>query len=300
MSITGLIASFGGGIIGAYLGALPAFIMTGVFALVGGIVTATTGLDSIAVGTLAFGSLLGPHIAFAGGVAAAGYARSRGKIEDGTDILSSLHAINHPDVLIVGGIFGVIGFVIAYLINLTPIGPMTDLPGITVICSAIIVRLLFGKTGMIPKCEDGVTRTYMTGGKGFVNNVVWGGGIGIVISFIAALLSESRDTWEVVSGIYPIICFGFAACTLIFTQTGFNVPGSHHVMLPSALAAVVGINAWGMGGAMLGVLFGIVAAIIGDFVACTFNSHCDTHIDPPAATIFSLTIIISLLRNALT
>lgn len=34
MDILALIAAFGGGIIGAYMGALPAFIMTGIYALV--------------------------------------------------------------------------------------------------------------------------------------------------------------------------------------------------------------------------------------------------------------------------
>ena len=33
MDILALIAAFGGGIIGAYMGALPAFIMTGIYAL---------------------------------------------------------------------------------------------------------------------------------------------------------------------------------------------------------------------------------------------------------------------------
>ena len=37
MDILALIAAFGGGIIGAYMGALPAFIMTGIYALVGGV-----------------------------------------------------------------------------------------------------------------------------------------------------------------------------------------------------------------------------------------------------------------------
>ena len=88
MDILALIAAFGGGIIGAYMGALPAFIMTGIYALVGGVLTAAGVGGDVAVNYLAFGSFVGPHIAFAGGVAAAGYAGRKGKLASGTDILS--------------------------------------------------------------------------------------------------------------------------------------------------------------------------------------------------------------------
>ena len=76
-------------------------------------------------------------LCFAGGVAAAGYAGRKGKLASGTDILSSLNGLGEPDVLLVGGIFGVLGFLIHYCIGLLPVigsaGPATtDLPGITV------------------------------------------------------------------------------------------------------------------------------------------------------------------------
>ncbi len=66
MDILALIAAFGGGIIGAYMGALPAFIMTGIYALVGGFLTAAGVGGDVAVNYLAFGSFVGPT--FAGGV----------------------------------------------------------------------------------------------------------------------------------------------------------------------------------------------------------------------------------------
>ena len=68
MNLFALVASFGGGIIGAYMGALPAFILTGVIAIAGSVAAMAGGAD-MTVGFIAFGSYLGPHIAFAGGVA---------------------------------------------------------------------------------------------------------------------------------------------------------------------------------------------------------------------------------------
>ena len=112
MSIFNLIAAFGGGAFAASIGALPAFIMTGVFAVVGAAVSMAGAADAgnILVNYFAFGSFFGPHIAFAGGVAAAAYAKKKGISDNGADIATACAGHNAPDVLIVGGIFGVIGF----------------------------------------------------------------------------------------------------------------------------------------------------------------------------------------------
>ena len=132
MSILSLIAAFGGGTFGAALGALPVFIMTGFVALAGAGIALAGGPDAL-VGNLAFGSFFGPHIAFAGGVAAAAYAGRKsvtsktGQLvsgdtvtlveEDtfnGSDITFALNAKGDYSVIIVGGIFGVIGYLINY------------------------------------------------------------------------------------------------------------------------------------------------------------------------------------------
>lgn len=302
MDMFALIAAFGGGVIGAYMGALPAFIMTGIFALVGGILTAAGVPGDISVGTLAFGSFVGPHIAFAGGVAAAGYAGRRGKLGSGTDILSSLNGLGEPDVILVGGVFGVLGYLLSCGIGMLPVigsggAAATDLPGITVFILAVVTRLLFGRTGLTGTYTGSGKREWFSGGKGFAYNVVLGGGIGIVVSCLAVVLFRSGST--AAFGIVPIICFGFAAISLIFTQTGFATPATHHIFLPSALAACAGIQAWGESGLLLGVLFGILGSLLGDLVGKTLNSYCDTHIDPPATTIFILTILINAIASAI-
>lgn len=298
MDILALIAAFGGGIIGAYMGALPAFIMTGVFALAGGIATAAGAPADIAVGFFAFGSFLGPHVAFAGGVAAAAYAGKKKKLECGADICSSLNGLGSPDVLLVGGVFGALGFLIWYLVGLTSFGAITDRPGFTVFVLAVISRLVFGSSGLTGKYTGSEKRQWISSGTAMGNNIVLGGGIGIAVSFVAASLAANGAS-ETVMGIFPIICFGFSAITLIFTQTGFACPATHHITLPSGLAAVAGIAAWGSAGALLGVLLGIISAIFGDFIAKTLNSYVDSHIDPPATTIFVMTCVVSLIKMAI-
>lgn len=294
MDVLALVAAFGGGVMGAYIGAVPAFVMTGVFALVGGAITAAGGDGSVIINSLAFGSFLGPHIAFAGGVAAAAYAGKQKKLSSGADVTSCLNGLAAPDVLLVGGVFGIIGYVIKGLIEMTPLGPLTDLPGITVFISGVIVRFLFGSTGFTGKYTGSEPRKWFSTGTGLVYNIVLGGGVGIAVSYVAATIADN----EAALGIFPIICFGFSAITLLFACAGMACPATHHISLPAGLAAVVGISAWGPAGAWLGVLFAILASLFGDLVGNSINSHCDSHIDPPATTIFLFTIIINLIGKA--
>ncbi|MCI9118542.1 MAG: hypothetical protein HFF32_02630 [Flavonifractor sp.] len=309
MDILALIAAFGGGVIGAYMGAVPAFVMTGVFALVGGVATAAGVDGGVAINSIAFGSFLGPHIAFAGGVAAAGYAGKQKKLASGADVVSSLNGLGEPDVLLVGGIFGVIGFVLAALIGAIPLGALgtlgtlTDLPGICVVISGIIVRFVFGTTGLTGKYTGSGPRVWFSTGKGLLCNIILGGGLGCAVAFVAAGLWNGAQAGDAIAtaafGIFPIICFGFSATTLLFACGGLACPATHHIALPAGLAATVGLNAFGAGGAVLGVVFGILGALGGDLAGNSINSHVDTHIDPPATTIFILTIVINLIAFGL-
>ena len=296
-SIFTIIAAFGGGVLGAYVGAVPAFIMTGVLALVGNLISAAGVSGDIAVGVMAFSSFVGPQVAFAGGVAAAAYARKIGKLKDGTDVVTPLYSLNSPDVLLVGGVFGACGIIVSSLIGLTPLGGGmfgTDLPGITVVISGTIARLVFGETGVTGKYTGSGPRQYLTN---IPNEAMMGLGIGILVSFTAVLVNDFGGA--VALGAFPVVCFGFAAITLTFTVIGTGVPGTHHIFLPAALGAVTGITAFGSWGCLLGVCFGVAGSILGNFFGNTFNSHCDSHIDPPAWTIFTLTIVNSILAAVL-
>ena len=289
MDIFALIASFGGGVIGAYMGALPSFIMTGLVAIAGAVAAMAGGTD-MTVGFLAFGSYLGPHIAFAGGVAAAAYAGRTKKLSSGTDILTCLNGLADPMTLLVGGIFGVLGFLVHFLIG-TVLHLNTDLPGCTVIILAIVTRLVFGKTGLCGKVPAGEKRVFLTLGNGLVCNILLGLGIGTAAGFVYQALVNANAP-DVVIGSYPVLCFGIAAVSLIFTQTGFAMPATHHIALISALAAV------SSGMPIMGSLFGVLTAVFGDFINCTFNSNCDSHIDPPAFTIFIFTFIVNMIFGA--
>ena len=109
--VTWLFLSFGGGILGAAFGGLPIFILCGVAAIVGAAVNIATGNATITT-MVAFGPVLGPQISFAGGAAAAVYAANRKKLGSGRDIATALMGLDSPDVLLVGGAFGVLGYLL--------------------------------------------------------------------------------------------------------------------------------------------------------------------------------------------
>jgi len=64
----------------------------------------------------------GPQISFAGGAAAAVYAAKRGKLAGGRDIASALMGLKSPDVLLIGGLFGVIGYLLWWGLAQIPLG----------------------------------------------------------------------------------------------------------------------------------------------------------------------------------
>ncbi len=298
MDFLTLAGAFGGGLIGAYMGALPAFIMTGLFALVGGLLQAAGVTGDIALLGVAFNSFIGPHTAFAGGVAAAAYAGRKKELASGADILSSLNGLGSPDVLLVGGLFGLAGGVIKALLAMIPVfGAITDLPGTTVFILALVCRFGFGNSGLLGSYPNG-GHEWFSGGKGFGCNVMLGLGLGLAISTMAAYFFTTGN--DVALGMWPFVCFGFSAVTLIFTQTGFATPATHHISLIGAYASVVGVTAWGpTAGVLFGTLFAVIASLVGDFVGKSFNTNVDSHIDPPATTIWILACIVHLIAMGL-
>lgn len=113
MELFGLLSSFGGGLLGAAIGGTSSFILTGFIAISGAIIALCTG-NSDVLNLIAFGSFLGPHIIFQGSVAATAYARRKHMIKNGADINQSLHILESSSILLIGGIFGLFGYLVKY------------------------------------------------------------------------------------------------------------------------------------------------------------------------------------------
>lgn len=289
--ILNILAAFGAGALAANVGAVNAFILTGVLAIIGG-VCQCLGLADGLTGIVAFGTVFGPHLSFAAGAAAAAYAKKIGKLDSGTNLGLGLASLGEPSVLIVGGVFGVIGWAIGTYVapfifgTLIPVG--TDNPGFGVVCSGIIARLAFTKGGLLSAKPSVLSK-----GKALSNVLIRGIGYSLMVGGTAVALHEAGVN---LAG-YNIIIFGLAAVSLIF-------PGNaswHHTGIISAYAAMTAING-GLGGVAvvaLSVVCGLGATLLCNFENCMFNSDVDSHIDGEGFSIFIMTVVVNLIGMAL-
>lgn len=279
MELVSLLVAFAGGIFGAAVGALGAFVILG-FLIIAGVAAQATGADLLSI---PLGAAFGPHVGgFAAGVAAAAYAAKKGKLDGGKDIVTAIMGLNSPDVLLVGGLFAVGGYILNWAFGLVGFA-WTDTVALTVVCSAIVARLLWGN-GVFGKVTDGVKRYSPPAGSewlpwqsSWAQRIMIGIGAGFLSAYIAILLGAENG------GV--VLGFAVSAISLLPLGFGIKVPVTHHITLVAAVAATAS------GSLIWGLLFGVTAAIVGEFMANTFLVHGDTHIDPPACTIAALTTV---------
>ncbi|MFD1412210.1 hypothetical protein [Oceanobacillus jeddahense] len=305
MSLVAILAAFGGGVFGALIGGTTAFVFTG-FLGMAGVAAAVAAGNNLILDHVAFGPFFGPHVAFVGAVAAAAYAGkiSKKRLEnadflsnpvnantvlgdhtdkekifaeddrhvDGADTTVPLFKTTDPMVLIVGGIFGILGYLVQHLY-----GPVLDIPidtiALTVATFAIITRFMFGTsglTGIFPSSE----KRFPFSGKMLLFNAIWGFAFAGLVGYAAIILDMDN------------IGFTISAASLIFLYFGLKFPVSHHVSMVAGFAAIA------LGSPWLAALFGLFAVITGEYVQRLFNTHVDTHIDMPAIVIATWSFII--------
>lgn len=325
-----VLAAFGGGAFGAALGALPAFAFTGFMVVAGEVVNilkaelaGATAIEpnSMTVGItgmLGFGPVFGPHISFAGGVAAAAYAARKGYMDEGfdyhlaKDITQALST--KPDVLAVGGLFGVFGVICFRALAFASL-PFDQIAA-TVVISGFLARVVFGyplvgrvagsgyfdmtpfeKEQMreVPRADESATTTDGGTAERLAtepwlpfqyrwSHVVT---IGLVAGLLGAFIAIETNS--------AFLGFGISAATLLFLALGTEVPVTHHITLPASTAALA-VLAWGPVAALLvGTLFGITGALAGEVLQRLFYAHGDTHLDPPAFAIAVNTFAIAVL-----
>ena len=312
LSLVFLLAAFGGGLFGAAIGGQPAFIFTGFMVFIG-IGTSLSGIEYDFLGDVAFGPVFGPHIAFAGGVAAVAYAARRRRMDSGRDIASPVAGIGDPVPLIIGGVFGMAGYVVEAFLSGMLVVPIaselayTDTVAFTVAASAIAVRLIFGTTGLFGTLTDearqrgrmipGGGQVWVAHQQGLLQSSVLGVGSGLLCGFIVVSAGQIDPEY---ANFMALLGFGISAVSLIALQFGFNGPVTHHMTLPGGLAALAVFVAGGPGALALlvGALGGVGGALFGELYSRLFNIHGDTHVDPPAFAIFTMTTIVILIRVA--
>lgn len=299
-----LVLALAGGAFGAMIGGNYAFGFTGVTVLLGVGVLAATG-SSVIIDYVAFGPVFGPHIAFAGGAAAAAYAARKGALSaGGKDVSASLAGLNRPDVLLVGALFGGGAYVVEQLIALIPwFGTRTDVVALTVVISGVVARMAFGKTPVVdrqarPSDTSCWLRYQEKPGQlltigGFVSLLA--AGITLIVGHYAVTLGGLADA-PALAEYAHVLPFGLSAICIFFVAGGRQFPVTHHMTLTAGIAAMRFYQISGdvFIGVLVGVVFGVLAAFLGEFAARRMYYRGDTHIDPPAAAIWAMNTAIHL------
>ncbi|EMA43996.1 hypothetical protein [Halococcus saccharolyticus] len=320
-----LIAALAGGAFGAALGALPAFIFTGFAVFLGeglaileGNLASAGGIEGdIATGvtgTIGFGMVFGPHIAFAGGVAATAYAGKKypemnpagWDYHFGKDILYAFGT--KPDILAVGAVFGAVGMLINQLA--AGIGFPTDGIALSVFLTAMLARVVFDYPLIGPRSgssifdmspfereeeravADGGTEVRLATEPWLPHQYQWSGVA--VIGLVAGLLGGFIyiETGSIFLG------YAFSAMSLLFLNLGVEkIPVTHHITLLGSVGAVIA-TAMGTGPvvALLAAgVFGTISGLFGEVTQRIFYSHSGTHVDPPAMAIALSMFIVGVL-----
>jgi hypothetical protein len=322
-----LVAAFAGGAFGAAVGALPSFSLAGLVVVVGEVYrigARAAGVESLPVdltNAIGFGVVLGPHVAFGGGAAALAYATKRGYLDDAEfdyhqakDVTRGLGS--RPDVLAVGGAFGVVGYWIATLsasLSL-PVDPVA----LGVVGSALGHRAALGYSvvGAHPRNWLDMTPFERSG------DALADGGrtvepwlsyqyrwpdvlaLGLVVGVLGAYVAYVTAS--------AFLAFGLSVAVLFLLCADVaEIPVTHHISLPASTAALALVNADGtltpaavadavpMGEALaVGALFGVLGALVGELAQRVFYAHAETHLDPPAASIVVTSFLLGVLSMA--
>jgi hypothetical protein len=353
--LTLALVAFAGGAFGAAVGGYPAFSLAGLVIVLGEVakisqtsVAQAGPIDSAALGStgltasIGLGPGFGPHVALGGGVAAAAYAARRGYLDTDSDYHPAKDVTTalgtDPDVLLVGGLFGVLGL----LITTASVG--AGLPwdpiAFAIVVSAFLHRIAFGYP-LIGNVRGGILdmspfernehRRRRVGSDGGVDadggslasaryvvepwlphqyrwaNVAF---IGAIVGVFSAFVCYRTGS--------PFLAFGITAFSVAFLCLGSEkFPVTHHMALPASIlvvglagAADPSVLANGVTGAefqstvslvvalVAGGVMGAVAGVLGEVSERVLYAHADTHLDPPAAAIVLSTLLIAALDIA--
>jgi MFS family permease len=269
------ITALAGGAFGAAIGALPAFIFTGFVVFLGeGLAILNRGIAATAASdagytsvtsVIGFGAITGPHIAFAGGVAASAYAGKKyPEMEPsgwdyhfGKNILYAFGT--KPDILAVGAIFGLLGMLINRVGGALLVSDntgFTDTIALSVVLTAVIARVVFrypvvgspNGSGFLdmspferedphPKADGGseehagrlATEPWLP------HQYKWAGvaTIGLVGGILGGYI------WLRTGSIF--LGYGISAISLLFLNLGVEkIPVTHHITLLGSVGAMVG------------------------------------------------------------
>ncbi|ACV12972.1 conserved hypothetical protein [Halorhabdus utahensis DSM 12940] len=315
-----LVVAFAGGAIGAAIGGMAALSLSGLALVVGEVANAASGAATGSpaafelTSLVGYGPALGPHVAFAGGVAAAAYLGRHEESDSfpyhrAKDIFTPNGA--QVDALLAGGAFGVIGYWLAALARTftLPVDPVMA----SVVVSGLLARIAFGYP-LVGSIRDGLLdmspyerreiRTALEGHEDdegtrlavepwapqqhrWLQTVL----LGLVVGIFAAYVTYVTQRYY--------LAFGITLVLLGLSVAGVDrLPILHHIAFPASIVAL-SMPGFGIEVALgLGAGFGLASALLAEFGGRVLYAHADTHVDPPAIAIVVTTLAIGVLTTA--
>ncbi|WP_336327807.1 hypothetical protein [Halovenus sp. HT40] len=329
-----LLAGLLGGVLGATLGALSALGLAGVVIVGGELVElfvldgtavgllATLGVDGapVAVGplsTVGLGPLLGPHVTFVGGVAAAAYAGRKETIDTGFRYHQAKQIrrplFGRPWTMLVGGVFGVVGVLLGAVGSFLPVDPIA----FAVVGSAFLARLTVGYP-LLGRFDGGVLDM-----SPFENGAYWGDDgyetaegiagrhvvepwqpeyyewwivalLGVAVGAAGAAVALLSESALLPFGLALVSLFGVVAGVRV---EGYPLPVTYHIAFPAGVGALA-IGGTLPVGILAGTAMGLTGAILGELSQRALYAHADTHVDPAFTSILLSSLLIAALGLA--
>lgn len=198
---------------------------------------------------------------------------STAEIFDGSNIFAPLVTTNNVGVLLVAGVFGVLGYTITSLLNGS--GFLADNIAVGGVGTNILARLLFGGS-LVSQLPADVSKVELLT-KPLMFNMIWSFALAVIIGGVIDVIQ------------IPLFGFVLGAFVLIFIAAGINIPMVHHIALIADIAMLTFDNVW------LAGVFGVMANLLCDFIGIHINARVRSHIDPPAAAIIILSLVLAFI-----
>jgi len=257
------------GVIGACAGAFQECLLAGI------VMVFMTAFPKVGlIGDVVSYGLI-PFVAFSGAVAGTAYASKVRKHDfGGAAILTSLCKTADISVLVVSGLFAVLGLALATYLGKIPI--VFDNGGVSVIISAIFVRIVFGDGKFLNPSLKSMPRYTSKKSEWFFWLF-----LGLVIGCGAGFIIDKTGNY--------FLPFYLSLASLLFWFLENDFPPSHHI------TCVAGYAMMATHSIVAAAIWGAIACAMSMFIGDAINTDSSTHFDPPATTIGILSIVIYII-----
>lgn len=264
------VLAFISGMLGTMIGGTASFVITGLVGLIVVILNAA-GANTNFLNDQVLNLLFMPCVCFNGAVAGLAVAANvRHHDINGANGNCSLHFTKDPLVLLVGGVFGLLGYLLFLLFSYlnTPM----DIGALVVLLVNSLIRVLFGTKKYINHPQDSLFTSNQI--NFWLFQIIFAGGLSLVTAYFVKM-----------SGVASL-GFSLSALSLIFAFINDDFPATHHTTL------IAGYAIMAVDSLLLASVLGILAQIVFILFNTYFNTELDSHVDAPAASIALFSLII--------